>query len=42
LTNDNFNNNFLNNNNNRIQEREEEYVYISRTGSKYHGGPQCG
>ena len=41
-TNDNFNNNFLNNNNNRIQEREEEYVYISRTGSKYHGRPQCG
>ena len=41
-TNDNFNNNYLNNNNNRIQEREEEYVYISRTGSKYHGRPQCG
>ena len=37
LTNDNFGNN-----NNRIQEREEEYVYISRTGSKYHGRPTCG
>ena len=20
----------------------DEYVYISRTGSKYHGSPQCG
>ena len=26
----------------REQEREEEYVYISRTGSKYHGRPTCG
>ena len=24
------------------QEREEEYVYISKTGSKYHGRAQCG
>ena len=24
------------------EEGSDEYVYISRTGSKYHGSPQCG
>ena len=45
FTNDNLSinfNNFNNNIANRVEEREEEYVYISRTGSKYHGRPQCG
>ena len=28
--------------NNNIRQREERYVYISRTGSKYHGRPTCG
>ena len=30
------------NNFNRIERKQEEYVYISRTGYKYHGRPQCG
>ena len=45
FTNDNLSinfNNFNNNIANNVEEREEEYVYISRTGSKYHGRPQCG
>ena len=40
FTNYNSNTNNINNGMERI--REEEYVYISRTGSKYHGRPQCG
>ena len=38
----NYNSNTNNINNGMEQIREEEYVYISRTGSKYHGRPQCG
>ena len=36
--------NFNSSNNYGIQQvrEEEEYVYISRTGAKYHGRPQCG
>ena len=48
--NNNQNNNYSNifglnpfNNNNRVEtEKKEEYVYISATGHKYHGRPQCG
>lgn len=32
----------INSNNGMERIREEEYVYISRTGSKYHGRPTCG
>ena len=38
----NYNSNANNINNGMERIREEEYVYISRTGSKYHGRPQCG
>ena len=43
FTNYNSNNGYSNIDNRReIQREPEEYVYISRTGSKYHGRPTCG
>ena len=41
-SNNNINNNYLFNNNIIEEPAQEEYVYVSRTGSKYHGRPQCG
>ena len=33
---------YNNNNDREIEKKEEEYVYISATGHKYHGRSQCG
>ena len=36
------NTNFINEESQEMIQPQEEYVYVSKTGSKYHGRPQCG